>query len=82
MEGRWKKTLRPMPDRRRHLYTAAEDDEIIAFVRVFGRSSGLSPNGQNLWTIAEAKGICGGRRSAQSLEGRWKKTIRPRLELD
>ena len=58
-------------------YSLEEDMTLIDHVNKHRGIFGMSPNGQNLWKKAEANKLLGGR-TWQSMEGRWKKQIRPR----
>lgn len=61
--------------RGRMTYSEEEDFELIKFI-IERHRVGMSPNGQNLWKIAEKEKLLKGLRSWQSMEGRWKKTLR------
>lgn len=64
--------------RGRFFYTTEEDMKIIDFYIARG-DMGYSANGQKLWKDAERAQLLQGR-SWQSMEGRWKKYIRPNWE--
>lgn len=61
--------------RGRTVYSEDEDVELIKFI-MDRYKVGMSPNGQNLWKTAEREKLLNGLRSWQSMEGRWKKTLR------
>ena len=66
---------------RKAFFTPNDEMRLIEYVALNEkRTKGKSSLGQNLWKQAAAEGLCGGIRSWQSLEGKWKKTIRPQLQ--
>lgn len=65
----------PIPLRGRELYTHDDDMAIVDFIQVNWNNARMSPNGNNLWRAAEAADIVPGR-TWQSLQGRYKKTLR------
>jgi hypothetical protein len=69
----------PIPLRGRHFFSTQDDYAIIDYVIENSQRPGMSPNGQNLWKKAEMEGRFPGR-TWQSLEGRYKKHIRPRWD--
>jgi len=65
--------------RNRRFYSEDEDVELILFMDRRSKK-GFTANGDNLWQVAEQEKLLGGSRSWQSMQGRWKKQLRPKWD--